>query len=135
MTEKLPEVLAEIAELVGEVCALRIAAEKGGTRIYIPAQVHEAHWLANVIGVEKAQKLCEHFRVDESRGQRIEIPLYVGGTYRQFMRRIAERVHRRDEEDASSTVIAKELGISQRSVHRHRRRHRGRKNSKQGQLF
>lgn len=135
MTEKLPAVLGEIADLIGEVAALALATRAGGTRIYIPADVTEAHWLVEVIGFDKAQKLCKHFSVDAKRGARVDIPLYVGGTYRQFIRSIAERIHKRELDDASSSQIARELGMTQRTVHRHRSRHRGRRDKKQGRLL
>ncbi len=137
MTEKLPAVLGEIADLVGEVAALIIAAHRGGTRVYIPASVGDAHWLVALVGFDKAQVICKHFSIDSKRGQRIDIPLYTGGSYRQFIRAIAERIHQHEQDDdASSSTIARKLGVAQRTVHRHRARHRGsRKSAKQGQLL
>jgi hypothetical protein len=135
MTEKLPGVLAEIADLVGEAAAIAIASHAGGTRIYLPALPTQDHWLTLTIGLGPAMKLCSHFAVDGKRGQRLDIPLYVGGTYRQMVRSIAQRVHRMDAEQASSTAIARALGISQRTIHRHRARHKGKRNGKQGNLF
>jgi hypothetical protein len=135
MTEKLPGVLAEIAELVGEQAALAIASRAGGTRIYFPAHADDKHWLVASIGRAAADKVCAHFTVDERRGQRIEIPLYVGGTFQQLVRAVAARVHKLDAEGASSTEIVRKVGITQRSVHRHRARHRGNKDGKQGRLL
>jgi len=135
MSEQLPGVLAEVAEVVGEAAAIALASHAGGTRVYLPAHPSADHWLVQALGAEDAAKLCAHFAVDGQRGQRLDIPLYVGGTYRQMMRSIAERVHKMDEADASSQEIARKVGITQRSVHRHRARHRGRRSSKQGQLF
>lgn len=136
MTETLPGVLQEIAELVGDQAALTIASRAGGTRIYFPAKADNEHWLVASIGRDAADKVCAHFAVDERRGQRIEIPLYVGGSYRQLVRAIAERVHKMDADDeASSTKIARKVGVTQRTVHRHRARHRGKKDGKQGRLL
>ena len=135
MTEKLPAVLAEIAALIGEVAAISIAACKGGTRVYFPAKVNDAHWLVEAVGIDKAKILCQHFVVDRKRGQHIEIPLYVGGTYRQMIRAIAERVHKLDAADASASEIVRQTGVTQRTVHRHRARHRGKRNTRQGNLF
>src|SRR4051794_15314441 len=136
MTDKLPGVLGEIAELVGEQAAITIASRAGGTRIYFPAKADDKHWLVQAIGRAAADKVCAHFTVDGARGQRIEIPLYVGGSYRQLVRAIAERVHKMDtEEAASSTEIARKVGVTQRSVHRHRARHRGKRDGKQGRLL
>ncbi len=135
MTETLPGILQEIAELVGEQPALAIASRAGGTRIYFPAKADDEHWLVKCVGRDAADKLCEHFSVDGRRGQRVEIPLHVGGTYRQLVRALAERVHKMDESGASSTEIARTTGVTQRSVHRHRARHRGDSDKKQGKLL
>jgi hypothetical protein len=139
MTAKLPGVLAEIAEAAGETAALAIAARHGGRRVYFPAESrlldgYESYWLVECVGIELARKICRHFEVD-GRGQRIEIPLHVGGTYRQFVRSIAERLHELDAEGKSSTEIARQMGLTQRTVHRHRARHGQRKDDKQGKLL
>lgn len=145
MNTRLPAVLQEIADVAGETAALSIAARHGGRRVYIPSRAKllqdadgngtvEHYWLVECVGIELARKICAHFEVD-GRGQRIEIPLHVGGTYRQFLRSITRRVHELEDEGKSSTEIAKTLGLTQRTVHRHRSRHRGRKNSSQGSLF
>jgi len=135
MTDKLPGVLAEIAELVGEQAAIAIASRAGGTRVYFPAKADDKHWLVQSIGRAAADQVCAHFSVDERRGQRIDIPLYVGGTYRQMIRAIAERVHKLDEDGGTSSEIVRKVGLTQRSVHRHRARHRGKKDGKQGRLL
>lgn len=135
MTEKLPGILQEIAELVGEAGAIAIASRAGGTRIYFPAHADDAHWLVKAVGRVAADKICAHFAVGGRRGQRVEIPLYVGGTFRQLVRAVAERVHKLHQGGKSSTEIAREAGITQRSVHRHRARHRGKTDGKQGRLL
>ncbi len=149
MTEKLPGVLAEIAELVGEQAAIAIASRAGGTRAWIPAHAADQHWLVQSIGRAAADKVCAYFAVENRigmdgseqaqqrtrRGQKVDIPLYVGGTYRQYIRAVAERVHKMDKEGASSTAIVRKVGVTQRSVHRHRARHRGKKDDKQGRLL
>lgn len=134
MTEKLPGVLADIADLIGEAGAIAIASAKGGTRVYFPAKVDSTHWLAEVVGVAAARKICEHFAVNGNAGDHVVIPLCVGGTYRQMIRRIAERIHAKDNERASSSEIARTVGVTQRTVHRHRGRHRGKRDKRQGTL-
>ncbi len=141
MTKVLPGVLQEIAEVAGEAAALSIAARQGGRRVYIPAESRlflddprDTYWLVECVGIEAARKICKHFEVD-GRGQRIDIPLHVGGTYRQFVRSLAERLHKLDREGKSSTEIARQLGLTQRTVHRHRARHGQQKNDKQGKLL
>ncbi|RJF70892.1 helix-turn-helix domain-containing protein [Rhodopseudomonas palustris] len=136
MTRGLPGVLAEIAEVAGEAAALKIAARFGGQRVYFPARPGAAdHWLVATVGPDAAAKLCAHFSVDRKRGNRIEIPLHVGGSYRQFLRAISERLHALDQEGMSSREIAARLGLTQRTVHRHRGRHRGKTGDDQKSLF
>lgn len=142
MTDKLPAILEEIAGVIGEVAALAIASRVGGRRVYIPAKmsfgnpdaVEGAHWLIEAVGFDNAVKLCAHFAVD-GRGQRVDIPLHVGGTYKQMIRAIAERIHRYDQDDLSAPAIVSKLGVTDRTVRRHRARHRGAKPSKQGKLL
>ncbi|WP_316200424.1 MULTISPECIES: helix-turn-helix domain-containing protein [unclassified Bradyrhizobium] len=139
MRQSLPAALQEIADVAGEAAALKIAAQHGGRRVYFPSTDKligdscEHYWLVECVGLELARKICEHFQVD-GRGQRIEIPLHVGGTYRQFIRSITKRVHELEDEGKSSAEIARTLGLTQRTVHRHRSRHRG-GNGNQGSLF
>ena len=135
MTQRLPGVLQEIAEVAGEAAALAIASRAGGTRIYLPAKAPDAHWLVQAVGRTHADALCNHFAVD-GRGARLDVPLHVGGTFRQLQRAIAEVVHKMDDgSEASSREIARKVGITQRTVHRHRARHRGGQDPKQGRLM
>lgn len=131
----LPGVLGEIAEVAGEAAAVKFAAQAGGTRVYIPARVDDEHWLVACVGRQAADTICAHFAAD-GRGQRVDVPIGLGGAYPQLRRAIAKRVHQMDQENESSRAIAIRVGISQRTVHRHRRSHRGRrKGDKQGSLF
>jgi 1,6-anhydro-N-acetylmuramate kinase len=137
MTDKLPGVLQEIAELVGEQAALIIATRFGGTRIYMPTKAGDTHPLVESIGRDAAEKLCEHFMVD-GRGQRIDIPLHFGRTYRQLQRAIAKCVHELDDGTRSAPAIARAIGVTTRTVNRHRARHTGSKaeeKPKQGRLL
>jgi hypothetical protein len=132
MTEALPNVLQEIAGLVGVAGAIAIAERRGGTRVYFPTTTggSDTHWLVECVGQEGADRLCSHFAVD-GRGQRVEIPLCSGGTFR----RLARAIHQLDQDGASSAEIVRQVGVTQRTVHRHRARHGGRKNDKQGRLL
>lgn len=125
MTQKLPGVLAEIAELIGEAGALAIAARVGGTRIYLPARIDNDHWLVAAIGMVPAVKLCAHFAVDSKRGARIEIPLAIGSGYRQYLRAVQQRIHQLDQDGFSVSQIARKVGTTERAVHRARAKHRG----------
>lgn len=132
---KFPGILAEIAEVAGEPAALALAARVGGMRVYIPARAAEGHWLVDCVGRRAAEKICAHFAVDGS-GQRIDVPLAGGGAYPQLKRAIARRLHELDRQGKSSREITQAVGVTQRTVHRHRAAHRAdNKNQRQGKLF
>jgi hypothetical protein len=136
MAKALPAMLQEIAEVAGEAAALKIAAQYGGKRVYIPARPGpDDHWLTALVGIEAATRLCTHFAVDRRRGAQIEIPLHATGTYRQFLRSLSRQMHELNEAGLSSSEIAGRLGLTQRTVFRHRERHRGGGNDDQGSLF
>jgi DNA-binding NarL/FixJ family response regulator len=133
---RLPGVLAEIAEVAGEAAAVQICARAGGTRVYIPATCSDDHWLVECVGREKADRICAHLAGGERSGQRYEIPLAERGAYRALRMAVARQVHELDAAAKSSRDIAREAGISQRTVHRHRAAHRGdNKDKRQGSLF
>lgn len=132
---RLPGILAEIAETAGEPAAVSFAARVGGTRVYIPARVADDHWLVDCVGRAKADLICKHFAVDARRGQRIDVPIAAGGVYPQLRRAVARRLHELDQKKVSSRNIAGTVGVTQRTVHRHRRAHRGGPKGKQGSLF
>jgi hypothetical protein len=134
VSEALPGVLLEIAEVAGVPAALAIASHAGGTRIYFPARAADDHWLVQCVGRVSADKICDLFAVDGRRGQRVDIPLF-GGTYKQMMRAIAKALHERDGKNLSSSQLARELGIAQRTVHRHRARRRSKRDDRQGKLL
>lgn len=124
MIDRLPGVLTEIAEIAGEASAVLIAASVGGRRVYIPAKVTDGHWLVECVGRAKANIICKHFTVD-GRGSRVDVPLGSGGAYPQLRRAIAKRVHDMDKDGASASQINREVRVTTRTVHRHRRAHRG----------
>jgi DNA-binding NarL/FixJ family response regulator len=135
MSDALPGVLGEIASVAGEAAALQLAAEKGGTRVYIPARCSEAHWLVNCVGRAAAEKMCAHFAVEGKRGAEIMLPLADAGAFPRFRRAMARRIHQLDRQGKSSSEIARAAGVNQRTVHKHRARHRGGRKSDQGSLF
>jgi hypothetical protein len=129
---RLPGVLKEIADAAGEPAAVLIAAAHGGSRVYIPAKVTDGHWLVECIGRDKADRVCAHF----GGGKQIDIPMAGYGTYPQLYRKVAQLIHSLDKAGASARQIRKQVGVTERTVHRHRSRHRGGpKNSRQGSLF
>jgi hypothetical protein len=130
MKPALPGVLAEIASVAGEAAALAISARVGGTRVYIPAHAGDDHWLVDTVGREAADKITALLH-----GDRYEIPTLGVGAYRGFRMAIARRVHDLDKAGKSAPQIAREAGLTQRAVHRHRAAHRGGDKGGQGSLF
>lgn len=110
-TIELPGLLAEIEELIGRHSAIKFAAACGGTRIYMPAHVAHDHWMVGAIGIGAARVLSSHF-ADRSHGLSLDIPKIP----------IAIRIAELDRTGASSSEIALQLGIHQRTVHRNRRK-------------
>lgn len=135
MKDELPGVLAEIAEVAGEAAAITLAARYGGIRVYFPRRAGPGHWLVDCVGQRAADAICAHFAVDEGPGIRVDIPLYNSGAYPRLRRAIAKRIHDLDQDNKSSREIATQVGVAQRTVHRHRRAHRGDSDNGQGSLF
>ncbi|CAM5397395.1 hypothetical protein AFEL58S_01981 [Afipia felis] len=136
MMDGLPGVLAVIAEVAGETAAIQLAAQYGGTRVYIPKEIpSDAHWLAECVGRRAADAICEHFRAGQGPGCRLDIPLFTSGAYPRLRRSIAKRIHDLHLANNSSREIAMRVGVAQRTVHRHRRAHRGENDDGQGSLL
>lgn len=115
----------------------RIRPATGGRRVYIPIpkRLTPDHWLVECVGQRAAEKIATHFAVGRS-GQRIEIPLYDNGVYPQLRRTVAKRIHEPHMAGKSVSQIQQDVGVTERTVHRHRRAHRkDNENQKQGKLF
>lgn len=108
---RLPGLLAEIADVVGEDAAIAIAEAKGGFRAHFPRKVTEDHWLVAAVGRQVADRLCKHFAVGEG-GVLLHVPLGPAGFYGQARRRALSL-------RASGTSIsntARLVGVSTRTV-------------------
>lgn len=133
---RLSGILAEIASVAGEPAAVLLAARVGGQRVYIPARVSDGHWLVDCVGRQKADLICKHFSFGGKGGQHVDIPLGGAGAYAQLRRTVARRVHELDRQEASASEIAGACGVTTRTVHKHRARHRGQgKDKRQRSLF
>lgn len=99
-----------IIEIAGDEGALRVAALKGGTQVYIPNPdgIHSEHWLAKAIGPQHARAIAA-----ELGGGRFDIP-----TCGIQLRHAA--ICAALEKGKSVRQVALELGIHERTVRRHR---------------
>lgn len=131
MTNALPAVLQEIADVAGEAAALKIVAQVGGTRAGFPKSIRDDNWLVLCVGRDAAAKIIERFG-----GDTCDIPLLDNGCYSKLRRNVATQIHKLHLEGASSKRIAREVGVTQRTIFRHRRSHRGgNPDDSQGSLF
>lgn len=117
----LPQVLAEIEALVGTQAMWTMAASHGGRTIYIPAEIKPGHHLAQLLGLEAAQKLAAYYRDSTADlsfiGRRLLIPMATG---------IQKQAAWREALDGGLSVsqIATQMGVHERTAKRHRRRAR-----------
>ncbi len=114
MVQGLPPRLAEIADLIGLGEALTLAAELGGRSVYCPLSADQAGGigarLVELIGTDKAAAFCAQYG-----GGEIVIP-----TGRSV--RLTAEVARLTEADYSAARAARALGVTERTVWRHRAR-------------
>lgn len=113
----LPDLMIEFAQVAGLEAAWRLFETRGGNRIYIPARAGDGHWLVQIVGREAADRICAHFAAGD-KGMEYELPLGPTGIKAALRRRLETLI----AEGASSTAITREIGITRRSVSRHRAR-------------
>lgn len=114
-----PGILGEIAEVAGTAAALKIAHEKGGTRVSIPARPKDGHWLVETVGHEVAERICDHFRTLSPEGYergvgQVVIPLGSTRAFAQARRKFIEALH----QGLSVRKAAQTAGIHERTAWR-----------------
>ena len=112
-SNKLPELLAEIAEVAGIDAALAVAQAKGGARAHFPhpTRLHDGHWLVCAVGIEKARLISKHLS-SLTAGIYIHIALGPAGMY-QIARLKAVKMR---GDGASITVTARACGVTTRTI-------------------
>jgi DNA-binding transcriptional regulator LsrR (DeoR family) len=113
----LPELLEEIASVIGRESALKLAALRGGQQISIPTSFRDDHWIVAAIGREAAQVLSQHFTSGRSRIA-FELPRGPGSGLNAAALQRAQIVRDGLAQGLTSNKIAALAGISRRSVHR-----------------
>jgi hypothetical protein len=108
-------IVEEFAAVIGRPAALSIVDAVGGTRVYLPARPRNDSWIVKAVGWELAVKLCAAFAVQGRRGHRLDIPMMAkpNRARRRLIRELTAA-------GLSSRQIARELHISQRTVHANR---------------
>lgn len=107
----MPPLLNRIADIAGERAAILIGTEKACRKIHIPGRVGPKHWLAELVGLEAAQKIVEEFG-----SQNLVIPPALAGSKRQRARAIAELTG----QGLSLNDVAAMVGVARSTVIEHR---------------
>jgi hypothetical protein len=122
----LPMVMRDIAEVAGLEAAWEIVQAQGGRVIYIPAKAVAGHWLSELVGIEAASKICNHYETNGS-GFRILIPIAKDAAKRiRLVRALADGM--------SAPDAAAAAGMHVRSAFRARSRIK-KTDDDQGNLF
>lgn len=107
------EFLSLVSEVCGESSVHALIAAHGGTAAYVPRYPAPKHILCQTLGLDDVRKIADAFGSGW-----VEIPL--GET--SFVARSRAAVSDLTAEGQSARKIARRLGISQRTVFRHRRK-------------
>lgn len=105
----LPALLRDLADVVGLTVALRLAGEKGGTRVYVPASASPDHPLAAIVGIEGLRFLADRYG-----GTLVEVPLGPHANFGLRFRR--ERIRALLVAGGSEAQIARAVGCHVRTV-------------------
>ncbi|MEM1284932.1 MAG: hypothetical protein AAGH43_06060 [Pseudomonadota bacterium] len=131
MTDPRYELLApgarEVADAIGVDATLSLIEAHGGARIFIPATCSADHWLATLLGHEKALKLCGAFSVaPEGRnvGAYIVLPLGHASAIEQARAASYRTMHEALDAGASVDEAVRRSGLSRATVNREKRRRR-----------
>jgi DNA-binding NarL/FixJ family response regulator len=111
----LPDLLEEVANAIGVEAALKLAADKGGTEVYIPSNPNPQHWLSLLLGHENAVAMATAL-VSARTGLKLVVPL---GPSRDQVTRW-RRMHLMIDKGHSAREIARACGVHMRTVKRHR---------------
>jgi len=128
MSQGLPLVLEEIADVAGVEAMWALVRAKGGTVVFIPPKAQHRHWLTEIVGYEAAQKICGHFRSNHQ--SKVKIPIARA----ELMEARWAEVLARPELSINDTALIMQVDVS--TVSRRRaRQHKPKKPTSQGELF
>ncbi|KQO53089.1 hypothetical protein [Methylobacterium sp. Leaf85] len=123
--------LDELADVIGDVAALRLVAAMGGTRFYVRADIREDSPIVAAIGMEAATVLAKHIATGIG-GLAVEIPRGPSNFMAEYRRRLLDLAATPGLTEAQ---IAQEMKVHGRTVRRARAKLREDVDSDQGNLF
>jgi len=106
-SSELPAFLREIERIAGFKAAMRLVNKFGGLNLYIPQDLDKEHALAKAMGLDIAQKIAA-----VCGGARVAVPR--AHHYRTVLRQA--EIFRRSRSGESSSLLAREYGITQRAI-------------------
>lgn len=121
----------EIADAIGIESCLKLIEARGGTRIFIPANCDQDHWLSALLGEKTAKCLCNAFSVapeGRSVGAYIELPIGHGSALERARREAYGKLHDALDKGASEVDAVRASGLSRYTVMREKKRRAGRSN-------
>ena len=112
----LPGILQDIAKVAGVEAALKVGAEKGGREVYFLGlkSISHDYWLVDLVGKDAAVKITEALFCD--RGAHVDVPRGPTSPQAECWLRMRERIFA----GMTDGVIARELGVHERTVYRMR---------------
>lgn len=123
--------LDELAEVIGDVAALRLVAALGGTRFYVREHIREDSPIAVAIGMDAATVLAKHIATGIG-GLAVEIPRGPSNFMAEYRRRLLSLAATPGLTEAQ---IAREMNVHGRTVRRARAKLRDNAEGGQGDLF
>jgi hypothetical protein len=125
---QLPGVLAQVAQAAGLKAAVAVAKARGGGRAYIPTPqaLHDKHWLALAVGLEAAHAIARALG-----GGEVEVPL---GPFAGNRAAVWAAIERGLKDGLSAEQAARQVGVTARTVRRHKSGEAGGQEMRQYQL-
>lgn len=105
----LEPVLRSLAQAIGLELTLRLVRHCGGVPTYFPRELHDAHWLVELLGMDAARKANETLGPGEH---------HVLPRGEAAVRMARDRQMGRDRETMSVRSLARKYGLTRRSVQR-----------------
>ncbi|MFC7455044.1 hypothetical protein [Insolitispirillum peregrinum] len=119
-TQDYPGILGEIAAIAGPAAAEAVARAKGGRPAYFPRRPMAGHWLADAVGLDKAQAICDRL-VGGGSGFTVPVPVGPSGSRARVWRTISEAL----AEGCSVPEAAHRAGVDIRTARRHKNGYSG----------